>query len=385
MTPTASTNKGNYMVKFHKRNEILLYTAIWVILFVAPILSLYARSLTDTAAAFNWSEVTHEWKYICGFLAVFVLHDLVAAPLLVYLKRRASYATITCAIVAAFAAWQWAIRPPMEEPPMRRTAMHAPQTATNGDHPTPPAPHKLPNEHRPEPPMYSGQHDVVATLVLALMLGLNICVKYYFRFTDERKRLKDIEKQNLEHQLEYLKYQINPHFFMNTLNNIHALVDIDPEKAKTTILELSKMMRFVLYEADKPAVPLQNEIGFVKNYIRLMRLRYADSVRISVEVAEPIPDKMVTPLVAIAFVENAFKHGISYKHDSFVEVAFAVNDGKLLFTCRNSKAEALDDDHGGVGLENVKRRLNLIYGERHSLKITEDNSTYNVELTIPLT
>lgn len=373
------------MVKFHKRNEILLYAAIWVILFVAPILSLYARELTDTAAEFSWSEVFHEWKYICGFLVVFVLHDLIAAPLLVYLKRRTSYATISCLIVAAFAAWQWAIRPPMAEPPMRHDTMQRHEMAVNGDRPTPPAPHKPHNDRRPEPPMFSGQHDIVATLVLALMLGLNICVKYYFRFTDERKRLKDIEKQNLEHQLEYLKYQINPHFFMNTLNNIHALVDIDPEKAKTTILELSKMMRFVLYEADKPAVPLQNEIGFVKNYIRLMRLRYADSVRISVEVAEPIPDKMVTPLVAIAFVENAFKHGISYKHDSFVEVAFAVNDGKLLFTCRNSKAEAKEDDHGGVGLENVKRRLNLIYGERHSLKITEDNSTYNVELTVPLT
>lgn len=379
-------------MKYQKRNETLLYTAIWVILFVAPILSLYAQTLTDTAVDFDWHEVAHEWKSICGFLIVFALHNFIAAPMLVYRKRRTAYAAILCLLIAGFVAWQYSTRPAIDQPLMDKTAMHRPPMPNDGsmapshrgDHPTPPAPRKLPEDRRPEPPIFSGQHDIVALIVLALMLGLNVCVKYYFRFADEQKRLKDIEKQNLEHQLEYLKYQVNPHFFMNTLNNIHALVDIDPEMAKTTIVELSKMMRFVLYEADKPNVPLQKEIGFVNHYIRLMRLRYADSVRISVEVAEPMPDKMVPPLVAIAFVENAFKHGISYKHDSFVDVRFAVNGNKLLFTCRNSKVEAKEDDHGGVGLENVKRRLNLIYGERHTLKITEDNSTYNVELTVPL-
>lgn len=171
---------------------------------------------------------------------------------------------------------------------------------------------------------------------------------------------------------------------MNTLNNIHALVDIDPELAKTTIVELSKLMRFVLYEGSKPSVPLQREIAFVSNYIRLMRIRYADKVKIDITVEEPVPKNDVPPLITIAFVENAFKHGISYKNASFVDVRYTFAEGKMNFTCRNSNNDVKSGEAGGVGLENVRRRLNLIYGDRHSLVIRDQNDIYEVELSVPL-
>jgi len=272
-----------------------------------------------------------------------------------------------------------------EPPPLPDNETFMPDGRTGGKAAPPPKPTKRqPNGHKPEPPIFTGQHDLLAIVMMLSMIGINIYMKFYFRFADERKRLKDIEKENLEHQLEYLKYQINPHFFMNTLNNIHALVDIDPERAKTTILELSKLMRFVLYEGAKPKVPLQKEIAFVNNYIQLMRIRYADNVRITMSVEEPIPDREVAPLLTMAFVENAFKHGISYKKDSFVSIHISFDDGHVFFTCQNSVNDAPNDEHGGVGLENVRRRLKLIYGSRHTLRITEDNNTYNVELTIPI-
>ena len=270
-----------------------------------------------------------------------------------------------------------------------------------------------PDDYRPKPlrglrsekhpPLIFGQHDIISIIILILMLGMNLGIKLYFKQRSDSKKLDSLEKQSLEQQLEYLKYQINPHFFMNTLNNIHALVDIDPEKAKETILELSKMMRFVLYEGNKKGVPLDREIAFLQNYITLMKLRYTDKVRITVDLPQKLPNKEVPPLMFITFVENAFKHGVSYRQASFIDISIGIEaadrhgqtrtesdaDGgdqmqKLVFQCRNSKIPASEDKHGGVGLTNVKQRLDLIYGSDYMLDIKDEAETYTVNLTITL-
>ena len=216
------------------------------------------------------------------------------------------------------------------------------------------------------------------------MFGANLGIKGFSRSREDRKRLAALEKQNLEQQLEYLRYQINPHFFMNTLNNIHALVDIDPEKAKDTILELSKMMRFLLYEGNKQGVPLSRELDFIRHYVTLMQLRYTDKVRISMDLPQEVPDRQLPPLILITFIENAFKHGISYQHESFIEAKVAVEGETRRFSCRNSKAEKPNEEKGGVGLNNVRRRLNLIYDKKYSLNIKNEPEIYTVELNIPL-
>lgn len=362
---------------------------------------MYARSLTDADTVFEWSEVLHEWKFMLGFCIVFVLHNFLVAPLLVYLKRTTAYVVITAAMLIVFAVWQYNNRPSPDDhggpqqteqvmddsngpPPLPDEAHREPDRHDDGRTLPPPKPSENPNHKKPQPPIFSGEQDIVAIMMMMGLLGINVLTKYYFRFDDERKRIKEIEKQSLENQLKYLKYQINPHFFMNTLNNIHALVDIDPERAKTTILELSKLMRFVLYEGNKTKVPLQREIDFVSNYIRLMRLRYAEEVEITMEVNGTIPEMEIIPMVFITFVENSFKHGISYKHKSFVDVAFSFAENSITFVCRNSKTEANHDSHGGVGLSNVRQRLTLVYGDSYTLSIKDDNDTYNVKLTIPV-
>ena len=238
--------------------------------------------------------------------------------------------------------------------------------------------------HGERVPLFMGQHDIIAIVILLLMMGMNIGIKLYFKQRGDRKRLEQLEKENLEQQLEYLKYQINPHFLMNTLNNIHALVDIDPEKSKETILELSKMMRFVLYEGNKQVVPLDREIAFLQNYIQLMKLRYTDKVKITVDVPKNLPNKEVPPLMFITFVENAFKHGVSYRQASFIDIAISIGEDKLVFDCRNSRIPKEDDKHGGVGLANVKKRLELIYGNRYALDIKDEQDTYTVKLSLPL-
>jgi len=250
------------------------------------------------------------------------------------------------------------------------------------DHEPPPKPRGERMDKKP--PVFIGEKDIVAIVVLILMCGMNLGIKLYFRTRNDHKKLQALEKENLEQQLEYLKYQINPHFFMNTLNNIHALVDIDPEKAKGTILELSKMMRFVLYEGDKKGVPLSKEFEFISTYIQLMKLRYTDKVKISVNLPTEAPDKTVPPLMLISFIENAFKHGISYQHESFIDIKVSISNDRLHFTCRNSKADKPNEEKGGVGLQNVKQRLNLLYDNNYTLKIQDESDVYSVDLTIPL-
>ena len=367
------------------RYENMAYVALWGLLFAAPLLSLYVRTTGDDGMAFDWQEAFMVWRRLAVFLLIFLVHNFVLAPLLIHRQKRWQYALLTVCMIGLFAFYQCQQRPPMglgfnHEPPPFEHREDFPKHLEDG----PRHPDHFPKHNRDVPPAIIGEHDIIAIVILILMLGANLGIKGYFKTREDQKKLLRLEKENLEQQLEYLKYQINPHFFMNTLNNIHALVDIDAEKAKSTILELSKMMRFVLYEGDKKGVPLTREFGFIRNYITLMRLRYTDKVQISINLPEQSPDLMIPPLMLITFIENAFKHGVSYQHDSFIEVKAEVQGDTLHFSCRNSKAEKPNEEKGGVGLANVKQRLKLLYDNDYSLKIQDDSDVYSVQLTIPL-
>ena len=382
--------------------ENTAYAALWGLLFAAPLLTLYIRMMNDSATEFNWQEVFFVWRQLAVYLLLFLVHNFILAPLLIYRHKRWLYALLTLCMIGIFTFYQCNSRPDMmrQRPPMERD-FPGPKPMDEGfEHKE--FKHKGPKhedfehkkfEHKDfkhkrkhdVPPVFFGQHDVIAIVILILMCGMNLGVKLYFKTRDDQKKLLRLEKENLEQQLEYLKYQINPHFFMNTLNNIHALVDIDAEKAKSTILELSKMMRFILYEGDKKGVPLTREFDFIRNYVTLMRLRFTDKVRINMELPTQVPDKQIPPLMLITFIENAFKHGISYQHESFIDVKAEIEGDQLHFSCRNSKAEKANEEKGGVGLANVRQRLHLLYDNNYTLKIQDNPDIYNVQLTIPLT
>ena len=383
-----------YWMKQSKQ-ENLIYLAAWGLLFASPLLSIYVRTVGDTGTIFDWSEVFVVWRLFAVYLILFLIHNFLLAPLFLgkpnsHQNKRVMYFSIVVMILAAFTVYQCNNRPEMRGPmpPMERADHHQPPHFGN-----PPKnfdDRHAPRIHRPEdtPPPIVGEQDILAIIMLTLMFGANLGIKGYYRGLEDRKRLTELEHENLEQQLEYLRYQINPHFFMNTLNNIHALVDIDPEKAKGTILELSKMMRFVLYEGNKQGVSLSNEIDFIRHYIALMQLRYTDKVRITIDLPTEVPDRQIPPLILITFIENAFKHGISYQHESFIEVKVSVEKGELWFDCRNSKAEKPHQTHeekGGVGLTNVRKRLNLLFGRNYILRIKNDPDVYSVTLNIPLT
>ena len=398
-----------------KRQETIIYLVLWGLLFIVPVMNLYIRAANSTDQTIDWNEVFMVWREYGVFFAIFLVHNHLLAPLLVYRQKRVLYFSIVVVLVALFSLYQCSNgpvgkqgrgprhemvdgnRPPMmkegHRPPMMGEGHRPPEMADNHRPPEMADDHRPPMfdgerpPHKPDgkrPPFQLSPHDLTAIVVLILMLFANLGIKLYFKTRGDQKKLIALEKENLEQQLEYLKYQINPHFFMNTLNNIHALVDIDPEKAKDTILELSKMMRFVLYEGDKRGVPLNREFDFIRNYITLMRLRYTDKVKITVELPTETPDKLVPPLMLITFIENAFKHGISYQHESFIEVKVELEQEQLRFLCRNSKADKPNQEKGGVGLANVKQRLHLLYDNNFTLHIQDEPDIYNVELTIPL-
>ena len=391
--------------------ENIGYVVLWGLLFAAPLLSLYIRTANNSEMTFDWQEVWLVWRRFGIYLLLFLVHNFILAPLLVYRHKRVLYVALAACLLGVFTAYQCNRRPDDFKGPHMARHDRMPHGDDHGgppeeffDHKPPhdeddtfagdDARHRLPRDDRHKefrqgkhvPPGFIAERDIVVFAIIILMWGMNIGVKIYFKTRDDQKKLVALEKENLEQQLQYLKYQINPHFFMNTLNNIHALVDIDPEKAKDTILELSKMMRFVLYEGDKHGVPLSREFDFIRHYMTLMKLRFTNRVRITVDLPGEAPDCQIPPLMLITFIENAFKHGISYQRDSFIDVKAEIMEGgqALHFTCRNSKAEKPNQEKGGVGLANVKQRLNLLYDNRYTLNILDEADTYNVELTIPL-
>ena len=388
-----------YWMKHQSRQENIAYLVVWGLLFAAPLLSLYVRTVSDDDIAFNWTEVFFVWQRFAVFLFLFLLHNFLLAPLLVHQHRRLFYFSAVLVVLVTFAVCQQVNRPDRDPRP-RMERRHFRPEKFEGETPPDFGPDEFSRpdrDHRPDRgpraergprpdmmPLFVAERDILPLVVLILMFGVNLGTKFYFRSRSDQRRLQDLEKQNLEQQLEYLKYQINPHFFMNTLNNIHALVDIDPAKAQETIVELSKMMRFVLYEGNKHGVPLTREFEFIRTYIHLMQLRYTDKVTVTVDLPTEAPDKTIPPLMLVSFIENAFKHGISYQHPSFIDLKIELTGDQLHFLCRNSKADMPNPEKGGVGLANVRQRLNLLYDHHYSLNINDADAIYTVDLTIPL-
>ncbi len=207
---------------------------------------------------------------------------------------------------------------------------------------------------------------------------------HFLKSLRDDEMLKDLERQRLESELQYLKYQLNPHFFMNTLNNIYALVGLNTEQAKKTIIELSKLMRYVLYEANKNRISLEHEIQFLENYIALMKLRYIDNLNIRTEFPVVVPCVQIPPLLFISLLENAFKHGVSYQEPSFIEVRIELADEGVIFNCKNSKhTHAHKDAYHGIGIDNIKKRLHLLYGNNYTFTTNESENCFEVLLIIP--
>lgn len=265
--------------------------------------------------------------------------------------------------------------------PGREGTVSTEQPRDRGGKPGPPPIGKI---RPPFRPMHLYSYTINSIFVVFFSLGLKVLE----RQSRIEKVQKELEKEKLNSELAFLKNQISPHFFFNTLNNIYSLISINPDDSQKAVLKLSKLMRYMLYESEHGNTHLKNEIDFMTNYIDLMKLRVSDKINLSVSFPEKYNDINIPPLLFIPFIENAFKHGISYRDKSFIDISMNVTDKSLNFRCSNSLAKAntaANNDHSGIGLENVKKRLNLLFPGKHDLQITNEENVYSVSLVINFT
>ena len=388
-----------------RRIEYLVYGILMLLILLGPTVSTlsHGHDLADTEFLFN--DFVRSFKVIVVYIIAFAIHDLFIAPLLVYKHKPWHYILGVVILGVVFMVYQLNFRP--EEPGPPSIEKMRPDDAGHNKSPkelndfdpfndAESTLQKAQDQNSPPiaPPPFR-RHDILAMIFFLFGIGTNIGVKFYFRSLVARREIEVLEKEHLKQQLENLKYQIHPHFFMNTLNNIHALVDIDPEKAQESIIDLSKLMRYILYESNHEYVQASREVEFMANYVRLMSLRYNDKLKFTAENPDDGRGIWIPPLIFISFVENAFKHGVSYNKESFIEVGakrYISDSGeqRLDYTCRNSKQPKKNgngkkvSEASGVGLTNIKSRLDLMFGDNYTLDITDDDDEFIVKMDIPV-
>ena len=367
----AKNNDLMRRIDTEKKQELVIYGILWGFVFLLVPAVIILQGLSNDPS-FQVKELFRIWLRILPFFLLFLVHDLLVAPLLLEKKKVGLYVAVLVVLLFLFGGYVWTSR---LVPPERPLSMERPD---EGRMSPPPGGERRPSGRMPLTP------ELMRFMMGLLMLGVNLGVKFFLKAQRSERMMQQMKAENLEHQLETLRYQINPHFFMNTLNNIHALVDIDPEQAKSSIEEFSKLMRFLLYEGDRPTIPLTTELEFLRHYIALMKIRYADSVHIDLSLPEEAPGAEVPPLVFASFVENAFKHGISYERPSFIRVAVTLEDGKIVFKCVNTRQGEDQVRSHGVGLANVRGRLDLLYGDNYTLLIDPSTELYDILLLLPM-
>jgi hypothetical protein len=224
-------------------------------------------------------------------------------------------------------------------------------------------------------------HMLASLMISGFAVGLGVMEK----LKQNEKRQKELEKEKLHSELAFLKNQVSPHFFFNTLNNIYSLISIDGPTAQESILKLSKMMRYLLYESEHGETMMSHEIDFMNNYIDLMKLRLSPKVDLRIDFPKEFVDFSVPPLLFISFIENAFKHGVSHRDPSYVLIEMKIADDQIQFFTENSmgrSAKPGDLQHSGIGLDNVKKRLGLLFPGKYELKIENANNVFKVALSI---
>lgn len=241
--------------------------------------------------------------------------------------------------------------------------------------------------NRPLPPQFIFYLRDMSGLIFSA--GLSVAIRMSIRWNQDKAAQREALKSLTEAELKNLRNQLNPHFLLNTLNNIYALIAFDTDKAQQAVQELSKLLRYVLYDNQQMFVPLAKEIDFIKNYIELMRIRVSPQVTIETSFdIKPNSQTPIAPLLFISLIENAFKHGISPTEPSFIRIAIGETEDQIHCTIRNSNypKTRTDKSGSGIGLEQVSKRLELIYPGNYQWErsLSADGSEYISSLKIKL-
>ena len=244
--------------------------------------------------------------------------------------------------------------------------------------------------HKTPPPIYKRNSDFryfpgsYAVFILVFAVGTCLSVMQEWKKIEDHK--DQIEREKINTELSFLKSQINPHFFFNTLNNIYSLAITGSNETANAVMKLSSIMRYVLTDTQNNSVSLQSEVDFIKNYIDLQLVRLTDKAKVDFTTEGEIENKQIAPLLFIPFIENAFKYGVSAKDASAIVIKLIIQPRSVSFSVSNTivKADHAMKDTTGIGINNVKRRLELLYPQKHRLEVTENNNQFIVHLEIDL-
>jgi two-component system, LytTR family, sensor kinase len=352
-----------------KKLIVFLHLFSWIVLFILPnywlALEFGKDRFTDIFLIFI------SFAQVIAYAIVFYVNYLWLIPKLFFKNRKSIYFLSIIVLIIGIGFLFNLSRsdgPPMKYSPVENR-MNIPQ------------PHNDEPGHHPS----MGRPTYDYFLISIIISGFGLGLRFSEKLVKNENQRKEAEKEKLNSELAFLKNQVSPHFFFNTLNNIYSLVQINSEDSQKAILQLSKLMRYLLYESNQGNTLLSHEINFMKNYIDLMKLRVSNKVDIDVTFPDKFDDIVIPPLLFIPFIENAFKHGISYQEPSYVKILMKMESGKLYFICNNSLKMAKDESilsDSGIGLENVKKRLKLLFPETHKLTIDQAVNSYNVNLII---
>lgn len=346
--------------------DLVLMCFIFILLFVLPLI------FTRVEGRISWNNVFKIWQDRVLLIPLFALNHWVLVPRLMITKRYKLYFAIVILMIV-FVTVTYYLH---DAPTQRRSGKPVDRIQEiGGSGPSRP--------ERKNPSAVPPYADLLmfSLLLIAVDTGLSL-TKNWHKSEEDRIRL---ENENTHVQLAMLRHQISPHFFMNTLNNIYALIDTDTKKSKESVMKLSKLMRYMLYENKSGKVNISREFEFIRSYVDLMVIRYANDIQVTLDIPDQFTDKEIPVMMFISFIENAFKHGFSYAQKSFIHIIFEILTNQIVFTCINSNTsgKTTEGDHG-LGMENSRKRLDLLYGNRYRLSVHETEKIFSVELTIPL-
>ncbi len=377
--------------------ENLIYALIWITAFAFSFTLVGDEIISGDTS--KWFDVLKALQGMVPYITSFVIHAYLLVPLLLDKRRHVLYVIALTILITGFSInsqietnrkrEQW--RKAMVEMYQKDTTKVQP-----GEQSAVQVQPQLPQMDRSQAIQFKVRQFFMSPtfldiVLLLLLLSVNLGVRYCFSRSEHQKRMNILEKEVYKTELENLKSQISPHFIMNVLNNIHGLIEINSERAQDMVVELSKMMRYVLYDCSSPSVSLSKEIEFINNYVMLMKDRYpADKLSINLDLpsSNDSVNYNLPPLIFVVFIENAFKHGVSFtnvQNQAFINVVLKIVDDKLHFTCKNQNLTRGEMGKvPGIGLKNIQRRLEVLYEDNYHLSIDNISHIYSVDLTIPL-
>ncbi len=344
-----------------KQFEYLIYAVLWILVF----LFLLVISLSGNK---DFSRFFHDSTRVLPYFVLFLMHNAFVFRLFVK-KKYWEYFFISLTLILLFAFFSMLIGKYMNE-------LH------NLSPKPPPRPGHLPFNQNIQYISRLATHSLFGLLVI----GLNNAIKIFIQWIKREREYEKMQIENAESKLSILRQQISPHFFMNTLNNIHALIDYDREQAKDSVVKLSKLMRVLLYESKTKHYTLEKEINFLYDYIEIMKIRLHDKVEVNYMYPAMIPSMELSPLLFINFVENAFKYGVIPGEASKITIQFSIEKHFLVFTAENSFDKAIIETMSGtkMGIVNATKRLNLIYRNTYSIEQKTIDDFYTIQIKIPI-